>query len=178
MKKILMACAVISAFGIVEANAAPYVGGSLGVNVNTSSNSSGSRPGNYRGVPAKIFAGYGTEVTENVYLGGEVGATLGNFEMNNKNKMKTSYGYNLSVMPGLILNDNTTAFGRVGFARTRFTNVSKLTNGAVLGLGLQTNVTQHVDLRGEYDYTAYSSVGVISAPRTDEFSLALAYKFD
>lgn len=180
MIKRMLACGVLLAAttGIAMASFVPYVGGSLGVNVNSSNNASAGRAGVYRGIPAKAFLGLGGTINDDFYLAGEATATLGNFEISNKNKMKTSYGYALSVLPGLMLNDNTVAFARAGFTRIRFTNVNKMSSGAIVGLGMQTSMTQHVDLRGEYDYSSYSKVGGISSPRTDEYTLAMVYKFD
>jgi opacity protein-like surface antigen len=70
------------------------------------------------------------------------------------------------------------AYGRGGFVRTRFSNVNKMSTGGLLGLGLQTAMTQHVDLRGEYAYTTYANTGGIQSPRMDEFDVGVAYKFD
>jgi opacity protein-like surface antigen len=53
-----------------------------------------------------------------------------------------------------------------------------MASGAQLGLGLQTNVTQNVDARFEYDYTAYNSVSGLKSPTQDAFHLGLIYKFD
>jgi opacity protein-like surface antigen len=179
VKKIILASAILaSTISVAMASSAPYVGASVGVNANTSTHAADGNAGTYRGLPVKLFAGYGSDINETLYLGGEVTATLGSAEISNKNHMKTNYGIGLSVMPGVMLNDNTMAYGRGGFVRTRFSNVNKMSTGGLLGLGLQTAMTQHVDLRGEYAYTTYANTGGIQSPRMDEFDVGVAYKFD
>jgi opacity protein-like surface antigen len=101
--------------------------------------------------------------------------------------LKNKYGYGLSFIPGLMLSDHTMIYARAGVVRTRFEdsvsgykNRKTLTGGQV-GLGLQTSLTQNVDLRGEYDFTTYGSQtidGTKIKPRTDTFTLGLIYKFD
>ncbi len=170
----------------VTAHPAPYVGAGLGVNVITSTSvatSSGfGQAANFRGVPYNVFLGYGGVVTDTFYLAGELTGTLATSTISNKNGLKTSYGYGVSVLPGVMLSDHTLAFARAGFVRTRFTNAHSMQTGGQLGAGLQTSVTQNVDLRGEYDFTAYHSFdnnhGRISAPRSDAFNLSLIYKFE
>jgi opacity protein-like surface antigen len=178
-KKIILAsAALLSTVGVAIAKPAPYIGTSLGVNVNSSTNASANTAGVFRGVPLKVFAGFGGVLTESFYLAGEVTGTLATAVINNKNDMKTSYGYSVSVLPGLMLSDNTLAYARGGFVRSRFTNVNKMNTGGQLGVGMQTAVTQHVDLRGEYDYTSYANVGGIKSPSTDEYTVGVVYKFD
>lgn len=188
LKKVLFTSAVLALTSSVAfANAGPYVGAGLGVQVNTSSGvASGipvsSNPGNFRGVPFNVFAGYGSVINQNFYLAGELNGTLGTGEISNSNKMKTSYGYGASVLPGVMLSDHTLAFARVGIVRTRFSDANQTATGGQVGVGLQTSLTQNVDVRGEYDYTGYgsfnNSVGRVSSPRTDAFNASLIYKFE
>ncbi len=179
IKKIILASAMlVTTMTVVTANSAPYVGTSLGINSNTSTHANGGSGGAYRGIPLKVFAGYGGIISETFYLAGELTAILGSAEISNKNHMKTSFGYGLSALPGVMVNDETLAFARVGYVRSRFANVTKMSNGAQLGFGMQTSMTQHLDLRGEYDFTSYSDAGAIQSPRSDEFDLGVVYKFD
>ncbi|HTM63122.1 MAG TPA: outer membrane beta-barrel protein [Gammaproteobacteria bacterium] len=179
MKKLVLASAMLAAtVGMTAVNASPYVGASVGVNVNTSTNTVGGNPGVFRGVPVKLFAGYGSVLSQSFYLAGEFFATLGTAEISTSNLMKTSYGFGISALPGLMLNDNTMAYVRAGLVRSRFSSVNSMVTGGQLGLGLQTSVTQNMDLRGEYTYTDYKNVGTINSPRTDEYTLGLVYKID
>jgi opacity protein-like surface antigen len=191
LKKILIASSIlVVTTGIAAANPAPYVGASLGITANTSSSTAYgthdgailSAPSNFRGVPFSIFAGYGGVINENYYLAGELTGTVVAADISNNNGLKTNYGYGASILPGVMLSDHTLAFARAGVVRTRFSNADTTQTGGQFGLGLQTTLTQNVDVRGEYDYTAYSSLnnsmGRISSPRSDAATVALIYKFD
>jgi outer membrane immunogenic protein len=191
LKKFLLASAIVSVTSsIAVANPAPYIGAGLGIVTNTSSSVANSKvgttilsqPGNFRGVPFNLFAGYGGVVSQTIYLAGEVFGTVGTGEISNSNELKTTYGYGASVIPGVLLSDHTLAFVRAGLVRTRFSSANSTRTGGQIGLGLQTCVTQNVDVRGEYDYTSYgsfnNSIGNVSSPRSDAFNLGLIYKFD
>ncbi|TAK72013.1 MAG: porin family protein [Gammaproteobacteria bacterium] len=181
LKKILIASAILAST-IAMADPAPYIGAGLGIVANTTKDGGNGDPANFRGVPFNLFAGYGGVVNQNLYLGGELTGTVGTGEISDQGRLKTSYSYGASVVPGVMLSDHTLAFGRVGAVKTRFSDQDKSTTGTQLGLGLQTSVTQNVDLRGEYDFTAYNSFTSgnerISAPRSDAFNLGVVYKFD
>jgi len=172
-KKLLIASAILAVTSGV-ALAAPYVGGSVGVDVNTNNNN------NFRGVPFSVFGGYGTTVSQNIYLAGEVFGTVGTASLND-NGLKSTYGYGVSVIPGLMLSDRVMAFARAGVVRTHFSPTGvRNTNdtGGQLGLGLQTGLTQNLDLRGEYDYTSYGKFSGLSKVTSDQFSLGLVYRFE
>lgn len=188
LKKILMAGFVfITSSSIVFANGAPYVGASVGVIANTSKNVNVNNyvASNYRGVPLSVFAGYGGVINGNFYLGAEVTGTIGVAELND-NGLKTSYGYGVSALPGFMLCDHTMTFARIGVLSSRFPRQNESRAGLQLGLGIQTGLTQNVDLRGEYDYVNYRSIPVSTinnvthnvSPRSDQVNLALVYKFD
>jgi opacity protein-like surface antigen len=141
-----------------------------------------SQPGYFRGIPFNVFAGYGGAINPNFYLAGEVFATLATAEISDHNNLKTSYGYGVSVLPGLMLSDHTFGFVRAGLVRTRFPDAGGTETGGLFGAGLQTTVTQNIDVRAEYDYSFYSSFDnvydKISSPSSDAFNLSLIYKFD
>lgn len=166
---------------------APYFGGSIGINTVTSANVAVnlppviSIPGYFRGVPFSAFAGYGGQINQNFYLGAEIFWKIFTGEMTNK-ELKTTYGYGISLMPGVMLCDNTLAFFRLGVIRDHFSDADLTRTGPQIGFGLQANVTQNIDIRGEYVYTTYSSfnnaLGRVSSPTTDSFILGAIYKFD
>lgn len=186
-KKIILASAVLaSSASFAMTSPAPYVGAGLGITANTADiKVTGTNAiGNYRGVPFNVFAGYGGIVNQNFYLAGELTATLGTGDIQD-NGLKSSYGYGVSVLPGVMLSDHTLGFARVGVVRARFPKQNSNSTGGQFGVGLQTSLTQCVDLRGEYDFVAYRSVSGRSSgvnysvsPRSDQFNLALVYKFD
>jgi opacity protein-like surface antigen len=185
-KKVLLGIAILtSTIGVASAaGAAPYIGAGLGVTTNTQNSS--SLFGSYRGVPFNVFAGFGGVVTESFYLAGEVAGTLGTAVVSDYGSLKTTYGYGVSILPGVMLSDHTLAFARAGVVRSRFSEVSQTQTGGQFGVGLQTGLTQNLDLRGEYDFTAYRKittalipgVNMSTSPRQDAFTLSLVYKFE
>jgi len=185
LKKILLG-SVMTALtaGIALASpVAPYVGAGLGVVTNTANSSNNF--GSNRGVPFNLFAGYGGVIGESFYLAGELIGTVGTGVLSDNGVLKTTYGYGASIIPGVMLSEHTLAFVRAGAVRSRFSDLSQNQTGGQFGLGLQTGLTQNVDLRGEYDYTAYRSVNWNSngvhrstSPRQDAFNLSLVYKFE
>lgn len=178
IKKILATTILASAVGVVSAAPVPYFGASVGVLNNTTSNIGNGSAGFYRGVPVNLFVGYGGVINQSFYLAGELNGTIGTGELTqNGNNIKSTYGYSLSILPGVMLNERTLAFARAGLVRTRF-SVGNMDTGGQIGLGLQTNVTQNIDVRGEYDFTAYRSASVVAAPRQDMATVGVIYKFD
>jgi len=177
LKKLLVTGAILaSATTVALANGTPYVGAGLGIKA----------IGGERYTPFNVFAGYGAIVSPGLYLAGELNADITSANLSDTDFFKTTYGLGASVIPGLMLSDNTMLYGRLGLVRAKFRTPNSLENGGQLGVGLQTRVTQNLDLRGEYIYTKYSSFsyrvdGVkinISSPTADQFNLALVYKFE
>lgn len=153
-----------------------YIGGSVGEATNTSE----TQNVNYRGLPLTLNAGYGALLSQNFYLAGEAFGVLGSASLND-NGLKSTYGYGLSLLPGIMLGDHTMTYVRMGFVRSRFTpNISnnRNVNGGQLGLGLQLGLTQNLDLRGEYIFTAYQSFSGVASPKQDAFNIGVIYKFD
>ena len=173
MLKKLLATTVILAVSSSVVNAAPYVAASVGVQANTSNS------GSARVMPATIAAGYGAIVAPNIYMAGELFVVPGSAELNDYG-VKTTYGYGISFIPGVMLSDHTMGYARAGLVRSQFSSPRANATGGQLGLGMQTSLTQNWDLRGEYVYTAYRSISGangISSPKSDQFNLGVMYKF-
>ncbi len=152
---------------------APYVGANIGLVDTTSSTS------NYRGLLGTLSLGYGALMNQNFYLAGEFlfNGNLGSFTINGPS-LKTTVGYGISIIPGIAINERTMGYLRIGVVRSKFTNGDTEITGGQIGLGMQTNLCQNWDLRGEYVYTGYGSSGTISSPKADLFSLGVVYKFE
>jgi opacity protein-like surface antigen len=189
LKKVLLASAIaVATTGVAVANTAPYVGASVGITTNTQNvktNGTSTTGGAYRGIPLNLFAGYGGLVNQSFYLAGELTGTVATANVSDNTSLKSKYGIGASIIPGIMLNDRTMAFARAGIVRTRFSQNNESRNGGQFGLGLQTSLTQCVDLRGEYDFVAYEAKNQTNgglkssvAPRADQFSLGLVYKLD
>lgn len=155
---------------------AAYVGGGLGIVTNADSHF-----GLYRGVPLRIFAGYGGIINTRLYLAGEVGGTLATGELvNNSLGLKSSTGYMVSVIPGLMLNNETLGYVRLAGVRTQFKDPNESISGAQIGFGLNTSIMPNVFVRGEYSITCYQDLhrmGQKRSPRTDGGNIDLIYKF-
>jgi len=194
-KKLVVTGATLAlSTSVAFASGTPYVGVSIGEATNTNNNTvvgttSTTGTGNsFRGIPFIVNAGYGALLSQNLYLGAEVFGTIGTLSLNNSgvNGLKSTYGYGASILPGIMLSEHTLTYVRLGVVRSHFTpsntgaakNTNYNINGGQLGLGMQFGLTQNVDLRGEYVYTAYQSFAGLTKPKQDAFNLGLIYKFD
>jgi len=152
---------------------APYLGLSVGVRNNYS-----AAPAVYKGLEGIISLGYGGIVSPSFYLAAEL---FGGGSINLKNytnsgvSVKSTWSYGLDIIPGIQLTDPVVGYVRLGVVRTRFNDVGNAT-GWRAGVGGQTNLWPNWDLRGEYVYTYYNSVGGMN-PQSDQFNLGLIYKF-
>jgi opacity protein-like surface antigen len=177
LKKIIL-CIVIVLLPIVSF-ARPYVGADLGITANTTSTAGNKKPGNFRGIPVTLFAGYGAEINDNFYLAGEVFVTPGTGELSQTkgHYVKSTYGYGASFIPGMIISDHTLAYARLGLVRSHFDKNDVNATGGQFGLGLQAGVSKNVDVRGEYIFTAYESFNGNTSPKADQVNVGLVYKF-
>lgn len=137
---ILTMSVLVCANSVYAANS--YVGGSLGVGGRA------SQPG----ASANLFAGYGGKVRNDLYLGGEMNAEYGLYGS------KHLYGMGLSLMPGIMVTDNTKFYLRAGEEIVKDTHKTETVNfGPVYGLGVQTKLNKKWDLRGEAKHSLVSS---------------------
>jgi opacity protein-like surface antigen len=188
LKKCLLISSVFAlttGMAAAGAGAYPYVGAGLGITANTATTDTF---GSYRGVPLNVFMGFGGVVYQSLFIAGELGANLITGELSNQGAVKTSYGYGASILPGFELCDHTIIFGRLGVIRTHFSQVRVPTTsttanltGGQFGAGIQTALTQNIDIRGEYDFIDYGSLsagGYSAKPRSDIATASLIYKFE
>jgi opacity protein-like surface antigen len=160
------------------AGGVPYVGAGLGMNTLTASYHGVAS--NAVGVPIDLFAGYGSTVNSNFYMGGELFLTPATFSVSSTtgNYVKTTYSYGASVLPGVMFSDHTLGYVRAGLVRSHFSTGNQMRNGGQLGAGIQTNISPNIDLRGEYVFTGYNTVRNAGSPRSDAFKLGILYKFE
>jgi outer membrane immunogenic protein len=179
-KKIAVATILLASSQVTLANISgtPYIGASVGVNHQLFQEKVDSYKANFGGTGGiiNIFGGYGARVNKNIYLGGEIfantttGVVTASEVMDDAAslKLRTKYSYGASLIPGLMLSENTMLYGRLGVVKTKFNEKAQIpgvpslsenntVTGGQFGLGLQTKVTQKMDLRGEYIYTDYNS---------------------
>ena len=196
LKQLIFVTASLAAIsGIVLADPVPYVGLSTGI-VNNAAQEKDTSAAKFflpssRNVPVKLFAGYGGAINQNLYLAGEVEVGTTAATLNDAKFLRVSRTYGASVLPGVMLNDDTVLFTRLGLLKTRFskerfggdTLPSFSTLGGEIGLGLQANVAPNFAIRGEYDYVAYrkeakSLQTVFKTPQADQFMVSAIYKFN
>lgn len=177
-KKSLIALFILTP---IVAYASPYMGLSMGVNVNTSDEVGmfNASAANYRGIPLTLSGGYGIDLRGPFYIAGElfITPTTGELSSSRGNYLKTTYGYGLAFIPGVQLSEHTVGYARLGLVRTHYESQNADVNGAQFGLGLQTSVTQNWDVRGEYAVTAYDNFKEVSSLRSDQFNLGVVYRF-
>lgn len=118
------------------------------------------------GASANLFGGYGGKISKDIYLGAEANASYGHFP-----KYGSTYGIGASLLPGLMITDNTMLYGRVGeeiqkgshdYDATRFSTV--------YGAGLQSKLNKNWDVRGEYKHSNFEGDG--------SYNLGLVYKLN
>jgi len=176
-KKLLIASVILTTTSSVVNAAgapAPYLGASVGLLSITSE----SHPA-YRAIDGNISVGYGGIVSPNVNLAGEFAYTPSSGIISGRDLLKTTWDLGFSLLPGYYFSERTMAYVRIGAAYTRFNfNKGISRTGGQLGFGLQTNVCQNWDLRGEYVWTKYQSVKQIASPNSDKFNIGLVYKFE
>jgi len=151
------------------------------------------------------FAGYGWLINPHFYLGGEVylNDTLGDASANTNVldggsggthvRIQTRETFGLSLLPGMIFNEDTLGYFRIGPAWTQFNTMVKSptmenTNhntqlGLELGVGVLTHLSRQFDLRLEYSHSFYQTYRTtvnnyhMKPPLSDRANLGLVYNF-
>jgi opacity protein-like surface antigen len=174
LKKLLVTGAALAMVSSAALSAgAPYVGLGFGEQTNTSPSYS------FRGMPFNLFAGYGADMGQGIYLAAEILVTPATAPIQN-NGLKSTYNYGASFIPGIMISDHTMTYARLGVQEAHFIPsgaTGSTVFGGMLGLGIETSLTQNWDLRGEYTFGAYKSVGG-NSPRSDMATMGLVYKFE
>jgi opacity protein-like surface antigen len=197
-KKILLS-AIIFFFALPDALAEniPYVGVKLALNTGSwdfHNPTDDTYHFGSNGVALGIFGGLATTFAQKYYLAGEVFVNDSSTKTANKivdgygttAKLRTTYSYGLSALPGFKISSDTLLFARAGVIRTQFEltqhpggRQTDVATGGQAGAGLALSLGKNLDLRGEYTYTAYrtfNSIGNKISPRSNELSVSFAYK--
>lgn len=177
-KKILLAAATsIIVFSSTQTLAGSvYLGPSISI-LDTITNNSA-----YRAVAPRLTLGYG-DLGDGAYFAGELfvvptTAQITDTHLPGTQSAKMSTQFGASFIPGVVIGPQTLGFFRIGVITSKFTGPNTYKTGGQLGLGLMTAVSPEWDVRGEYNYSVYSSSGGISAPKVDEFMLSFLYRFE
>jgi len=125
----------------------------------------------YTGLMPKGFVGYGTILgrSKSLYGGVEIFVGIESLTLSPNQTYHITGLAGASVLPGYKISDWTLLFTRLGveFARYARFNTTKL--GGLFGLGFESYLSQHWDLRGEYDYDTNKNL--------NQYNLDLVYKF-
>ncbi len=134
----------------------------------------------FTGARPRVAVGYGTNA-DNFYIAAEVFASpvVKTFSNSNRNAVtaKATQVYGVSVLPGMMLNDQFMGFLRIGVVSARFAGPSTSRKGFMGGAGIQTNLVGGWEVRGEYDYAAYQSVSGLGSPKSNEIGVGVIYQF-
>lgn len=137
-------------------------------------------PTYFRGFEGTLSLGYGALMASTFYLGGEVfvqdTANVSNQTLFG-DSARSTWGYGVSVLPGVLVNDLVLGYLRIGAVRTRFNDAGVNKTGGQVGLGLQASLCGNWDLRAEYDWSVYQSIAGQGNPKSDEVTLGIVYKF-
>lgn len=198
-KKMLIASAILLTTGQAAYANGAYVGADIGANYALFKDDFeyGDAKFGDLGAVLDLFLGYGKMVNQTIYLGGEVFASGYSSDVeglsieDNSAHYKTKYSYGASVIPGILLSQNTMAYARLGVVQTGFklesdsplgnSSKNETVTGGQAGLGLQTHLTKNLDLRGEYDFTAYKSFDSgddTIKPSSGQAKVGLVYHID
>ena len=204
-KKLAIVSVLLASSSAFALNGTPYIGAGFGVNHQLFEDKIEGATIDFGGTGAifNVNAGYGALVAPRIYLGGELlaNATTSNVEGMKLDddsvslKLKTKYSYGASIIPGVMISDNTMAYARVGIVRTRFDvkqtadfdatdlfptgSDQNTVTGGQFGLGMQTKVINNVDLRGEYVYSSYHSFNTMDNnidPSSGQATVGVVYK--
>lgn len=192
MRKIFAAAAlatVVSTPAMAEPFAGPYVGVEFGLDnheiqstdVFTTGDEFDGFSGN--GVVGGIYAGFDVPLSSNVFAGVEAKANLSDAKLSYSDgvddfALKTRESFGASARLGVMVNDGTGLYGRVGWVNTKFkaeVNGFSDTNNddaLALGAGLETRVGESASVRVEYTYADYSE-----AVKNNSIRAGLSFRF-
>ncbi len=168
LKKLLLISAFFMASSI-PAEAAFYLGGSLGIQ-NTEA---------YNGLFASASAGYGLIFgdCQNFYFAGEIFGDTGSLPLSQNYYRRTNYGFGASLLPGYVFRESILTYLRMGVETFRYSGTLQMFTGGQLGLGMQTNISKTWAVRGEYVYTGAGIFHNFGYVRFNIFKLGLIYLF-
>ena len=141
-----------------------------------------------------IFAGLNQALTTQTYLAGELFFVDSSVKTANKvvglgttAKLRATYRYGASLLPGYYLTSNTMLFDRLGVVQTEFVITQRpggqqhhVVTGGQAGVGLALSLNQNLTLRGEYTYSSYASFSGLRhtiTPRSNEISVGFLYQW-
>lgn len=169
-------CALLSATLIGSAAAGNfYLGPTFYLQYNSAAHS------NFIGWHPQIELGYHAK-SEKFYLAGEIFEGPGTINVRENHNgttvgAKSTQSFGVSILPGVRVNEQTVAYARLGAANTHFTGPNESRNGGLVGFGLQSYFAEGWDIRGEYVFTAYSSMPRLGSVKSHQVGVGAIYNF-
>src|SRR3990167_6951960 len=171
LKKLLITSVLLAlSTEIVFAKATPYAGVGIGIH-NT---------GGYTGLMENAFVGIGKVVGEqqDYYFGQEIFAEFGSVPLSNNQANRAKYGLGISLIPGIILYQDTMAYLRVGCEALRYPVFHSTDAAPQIGLGMQTKLYKNWDVRGEFLHSfGYGALDNLSRTKDNRLNVGFLYQF-
>jgi len=132
----------------------------------------------YQAVSPRLTFGYGGPLNDVYGLAAELFAAAGTIENHPSNSgLKNTPNAGISILPSFLFGTHSFGFGRLGLILANFSAQNSNTWGAQAGLGVETPITQSVNIRAEYVYTAYENVPMQGSPKSSAFVMGFMYYF-
>lgn len=176
-KSLLPLCAALTALitsNVVQAGNF-YLGPSVIYQEITAPNST------VRGIKPKFTVGYGSRFDdfnlglEAFYIPGI--ATMSDNHDNGAPSVKVKQEYGASILPGYYITDSIIGYARLGAISSNFSGVNTRKTGGQAGVGFETRLTDHWDIRAEYIYTQYPNITGLGTVHSNEGDLSFIYRF-
>lgn len=125
----------------------------------------------FTGLIPKLIGGFGFLFghDKKLYLGTEIFVAAGMVPLSHNQYKRISALLAASIQPGYKINNWTIVFLRLGAEGARFNKLHSTQIGGLAGVGFQSNVIPHWDMRAEYDYNVPLNL--------NQYSLDFIYKF-
>jgi hypothetical protein len=154
-----------------------YFAPTLVLNTNTTANA------NYTDLSPRLTLGYGSQLSPYFSLAGEIFGTPATLEIQNNfgyggMSLKTSWDYGASILPAVNINADMMGYLRLGGIESHFHSIRTTTPGLQVGIGLQTELSETFDIRGEYIYTTYRSEASLGSVKQDMYTIGFVRKFN
>jgi len=150
--------------------------------------------GKYTGLNPKISLGFEKKFDNRLFLATELGISTSGITINDQQKYTCGYSryyssfnsnstFDIAIFPGIVLDENTLLFLRLGAAGTYFPEFDGAAGGGEIGLGIQKKLSGAWELRLEYFHTDYNSIVdennyiVGPEPKADNIAIGLMYTF-
>ena len=155
-----------------------YVGAALGLQDIRQSTSK------FRGWRPGVFFGYGSMMdmdARSFYLAGELAAswvsTISNTYVSRVQSLRMAPEISVSLIPGTILKPDLMGYLRFGVAEAKQIEPNRWLEAAILGAGLEYEMTPCWSVRGELDYSFFSNTNV-GSPASWDGILSFKYTYD